>query len=336
MSQTSEETSREIASVDTNLTQLVSKAELDQQITTALANPRSVKKFRAKCLDLATLTEQIADECIFALPRKEGGQTKMIEGPSVRLAEIVAHSWGNCRAAARVVEEGREFITAQGVFHDLETNTCITYEVRRRITGKYGRYNADMISTTGNAACAIALRNAVFKGVPKAFWNDIYEAARKVTMGDAKTLANRRSEAMAYFQKLGASADKVFATLGVAGIEEVTLEHLAVLVGLKNAIKDGELTIEEAFKPKDSEQTSGGKTPSRAEQAKAALAGQDKVPHFDLATATAALKEAKTVDVLEAKWKEVVADYANTGRALPIELEAARNDHREALNQKGK
>jgi hypothetical protein len=145
MSAETDEVTRELSSTDLSLVQMVSKAELDQQITTALAHPRSVKKFRQKCLELATLTAQIADECIYALPRKENGQTKMIEGPSARLAEIVAHSWGNCRAGARVVDEGREFITAQGVFHDLETNTCITYEVRRRITGKYGRYNADMI-----------------------------------------------------------------------------------------------------------------------------------------------------------------------------------------------
>lgn len=330
MSTSSDETTRELSTVDSNVVSLVSKAELDQQITTALANPRSVKKFRAKCLELATLTEQIADECIFALPRKDGAQTKMIEGPSVRLAEIVAHSWGNCRAAARVVDEGREFITAQGVFHDLETNTCITYEVRRRITGKYGRYNADMISTTGNAACAIALRNAVFKGVPKAFWNDIYEAARKVAMGDAKTLANRRSEAMSYFQKLGAPADKVFATLGVAGIEDVTLEHLATLAGIKNAVKDGELTIEDAFDTKPP----ADKPTSRAQQAKDALKGGNG-PKFDEATARAALGEAKDIAGLEATWKAITDDYIATARSRPIELDGAFNDRRESLNQAG-
>lgn len=336
MSAAPDETTRELSSTELSLVQMVSKAELDQQITTALAHPRSVKKFREKCLELATLTAQIADECIYALPRKEGGQTKMIEGPSARLAEIVAHSWGNNRAGARVVDEGREFITAQGVFHDLETNSCITFEVRRRITGKYGRYNADMIGVTGNAACSIALRNAVFKGVPKAFWNDIYEEARKVCMGDVKTLANRRSEALAHFAKLGASNEKVFATLGVKGIEDVSLEHLAVLTGIKSAIKEGELTIDAAFAPKEPDAAAGDKTPSRTDQAKELLKGQGAIPNFDVATATAALKESKTPEALEAKWKEIVSDYSATGRDLPVDLEATRNDRREALSQKAK
>ncbi len=97
-------------------------------------------------------------------------------------AEIVTSAWGNCRAGARVVDEGAEFITAQGVFHDLERNVQVTMEVRRRITGKNGRrYSSDMIGVTGNAACSIALRNAVFRGIPRAFWIDIYDAARKVS-----------------------------------------------------------------------------------------------------------------------------------------------------------
>ena len=102
---------------------------------------------------------------------------------------------------------GAEFLTAQGVFHDLERNVQVTMEVRRRITGKNGRrYSSDMIGVTGNAACSIALRNAVFRGIPRAFWIDIYDAARKAAVGDAQTLANKRAHMFAHFLKLGAPA----------------------------------------------------------------------------------------------------------------------------------
>ena len=343
--QASEIAERELqaSATDQALMTAITKAEFDQAVIVAHAHPRSVKAFLNDCMELATLNEQVADDCIYALPRKEDGQTKMIEGPSARLAEIVAHAWGNCQIGARVVEEGREFVRAQGIFRDLEKNIHITYEVSRRIVNKYNkRYSADMIGVTGNAACSIALRNAVFKGVPKAFWNPIYEAARKVVAGDSKTLANRRSEALTYLQKLGATQDKVFGLLGVKGVEDVTLEHLAQLRGLASAIKEGEITVEEAFSPKEDTQPAGA---SRADAAKEALraagaapkaadgAATNHIPHYDKDAAIAAIRACENVKALEDAWAAIRKDFAATNRELPIDVEASYKDRREALNQ---
>lgn len=237
---------REVPSmeVEQGVVALLNKSEIDQQIATAHRYPRSIKRFRDESMQMVTLSETIADECIYALPR----DGKTIEGPSARFAEIVASAWGNCRAGARVVDDRGDFVTAQGVFHDLERNVAITYEVQRRITDKYGkRYKPDMIGVTANAACSIALRNAILKGVPKAFWSDMYEAARKTIMGDIKTLANRRADAMAMFQKFGVTPEQVCAKLGVPGVEDIGLDHLIVLRGLLTAIREGDTTAEDAF-----------------------------------------------------------------------------------------
>lgn len=229
---------------ETGMVALLNKSEIDQQIATAHKFPRSIKRFRDEALQMVTLSETVAEQCIYALPR----DGKTIEGPSARFAEVVASAWGNCRAGARVVDDSGEFVTAQGVFHDLERNVAITYEVQRRITNRKGqRYSADMIGVTANAACSIALRNAILKGVPKAFWEDMYSEARRVIMGDVKTLANRRANAVAAFQKFGVSADQITAKLGVEGIEDITLEHLVTLKGLLTAIRDGDTTPEDAF-----------------------------------------------------------------------------------------
>lgn len=223
---------------------MLNRSEIEQQIATARRFPRSVKRFRDEALQMVTLSESVAEQCIYALPR----DGKTIEGPSARFAEVIASAWGNCRAGARVVDDSGEFVTAQGVFHDLERNVAITYEVQRRITNKQGkRYNADMIGVTANAACSIALRNAILKGVPKAFWDDMYGAARQVIMGDIQTLANRRTAAIGAFQKFGVSPEQIIAKLDVAGVEDITLEHLVVLRGMLTAIKEGDTTPEEAF-----------------------------------------------------------------------------------------
>lgn len=258
---------REVSISDPSLLSVISKAEIDQQIATAKKYPRSIKRFINSAIEMATLDEQIATECIYALPRREKdpvtGKTevKMIEGPSARLAEIAHHAWGNCIAGARVIDDHGEFVTAQGVFHDLETNSKVNFEVRRRITNRRGdRFSADMIAVTGNACASIALRNAVFKGIPKAFWSKIYEAARKTVAGDSRTLVNRRGYALDVMQKLGATREMVLEFFGLEGVEDIGIDHLATLQGLANAIKENEVTVEEAFAPKkDDAQPADGK-----------------------------------------------------------------------------
>ena len=244
MNNTAREQETELAASDNPVLGTIARAELHQAIVIAHTFPRSLKQFQNECMDMATLNEQVAAECIYAIPR----DGKTIEGPSARLAEIVASAWGNCRAGARVVDEGPEFITAQGIFHDLERNVSITYEVRRRITDKRGkRFSADMIAVTGNAACSIALRNAVFKGVPKAFWSNIYDAARLAAIGDVKTIANKRADALAYLQKMGVTPGQVLRVLNVVGVEDIGTDQLVTLRGLMTAIRDGEASVDSVF-----------------------------------------------------------------------------------------
>lgn len=231
---------------------LVNEAEIDKQIATAKKYPRSIKMFRNEALQMATLTEDVASECIYALPR----DGKTIEGPSARFAEILASAWRNCRAGSRPVGEEAEFVVCEGAFYDLERNVAINYQVKRRITDKKGRrYKADMIGTTANAGCSIALRNAVLKGIPKALWVDIYEAARRTAVGDQQTLVNRRAKALEFLQKQGATEEMVLALLGVPGVEDITLDHLVVLKGLATAIKEGDTTVEQAFATTQGEDT---------------------------------------------------------------------------------
>lgn len=222
----------------------ISRAEIDVQIATAHRFPRSMERFVKEAMKMATYDEDTAASCFYKLPR----DGKIIEGPGVRLAEIIGSTWGNMRYGARIVAEDREFIVAQGVAHDLEKNVSASLEVRRRIVKRDGkRYTSDMINTTANAACSIALRNAIFRVIPKTFVNQIYEAAKQVAIGDASTLVERRTKALDYFAKMGVMEDRILAVLGKSGIEDIGLDDLATLTGLKTAIKDGDTTVDEAF-----------------------------------------------------------------------------------------
>lgn len=235
---------REVMTVESGTVAMLTKSEIDMQIATAHKYPRSISNFRRDVMSMVTMSESVAQECIYALPR----DNKVIEGPSARFAEIVASAWGNSRSGARVVDDKGDFVTSQGVFHDLQRNVAITFEVQRRIINSKGkRYSADMIGVTANAACSIALRNAILRGVPKAFWAEMYEGARKTAMGEVQTLPNRRAEAFKLLQGYGVSKEQILAKLGVPGEADITLEQLVILRGIVTAIKEGDTTPEQAF-----------------------------------------------------------------------------------------
>lgn len=216
----------------------------DVQVATARRYPRSITTFIRRATEMATLTPDIAASCVYALPR--GGKT--IEGPSARLAEIVASAWGNLRIQAGAADNDDRYITARGEAWDVETNVAIAFEVRRRITNRKGdTYDDDMIAVTGNAAASIALRNAVFKAVPSSFWKPIYQKCRQVIAGDAKTFAARRDEMLKAFMVAGVTHEQLCAGIGLKGIADITLDHMVTLVGILNAIKEGETTVEDAF-----------------------------------------------------------------------------------------
>jgi hypothetical protein len=161
----------------------VDRAAIDMQVATAKQYPRSITKAINEAIELATIDEATATSMLYALKRG----SKVIGGASVRLAEVMLYSWGNVRADADIVAEDRSFVTAMGTCFDVEKNVAVRIRVKRRITDKNGqRYNDDMIAVTANAAISIALRNAVFKVIPRALVDRVYGAAKTVSLGKSR------------------------------------------------------------------------------------------------------------------------------------------------------
>jgi hypothetical protein len=258
----------------------LNRSEIDMQVATAKKYPRSLEKFRQDALSMATVDKETAASCFYKLKRtsKEGGSS-FIEGPSVRLAEIIASSWGNLRFGARIISEDNRFVTAQGIAYDLERNVSNTIEVSRRITDRNGkRYGDDMIAVTKNAACSIALRNAIFKTVPFTYAKQIYEQAKKTAIGDVKTIGERRGGMITAFAKMRVTTEQLLDWCEKPSVEDIGLAEIEDLLGVYQAIKDGDTTIEEQFKSKTKAAELPPKTELTArqkfEQAKAILFGK--------------------------------------------------------------
>ncbi len=271
---------------------------LDMQIATAKHYPRSISTFKRDALGMATLDEETATSCFFSMPR--GG--KAIEGPSVRLAEICASAWGHINAQAVISDIGDVFVTARAVCWDMEKNLRIGFEVRRRITKKNGqRYDDDMIGVTCGAAMSIALRNAIFRVIPRAYVDSIYREARKVAIGDAKTLSSKRVAMVDYFAKMGINPARVLAAVEAASVEDITLDNLAVLKGYATAIKDGEASIETCFpEPKKADEKPQGladKIKSNGKKAEAEKSAEAKKEEPAAPVAEKPKEEAKPAEV---------------------------------------
>lgn len=253
--------------------QAINRSEVDMQISTAKQYPRNLPEVLNKILTYATMDTETAEDCFYVL--KRGGST--IEGLSVRMSEIIAGAWGNLRVQTRIIGNDGKTITAQGVCHDLETNVAVSVEVKRRITDKYGKtFSEDMQVVTGNAASAIAYRNAVLKVVPKAVTKKVIAEVKKVALGQSLDLETSRQNMIAYFAKLGVTKEMLLEYLGITKVEEIDKEAVFELRATANAIKEGTTTVKESFiKPiEERRQAEEAKKKAEAIKAKAAEAAK--------------------------------------------------------------
>jgi len=218
--------------------------EFDTQINTAKAYPRDVQKAFHKSIDLATMNSKIAASCCYSL--KRGGRD--IKGPSIRLAEIVASCWGNFRASTRIVENDGKFVTAEAVAWDLESNVGISAQVKRSITDRNGRmFNSDMIVVTSNAACSIALRNAIFHVIPRGFIDAVYDEALEAATVQKKDIFTARIKAIKYMNSIGVPTDKILRFFKKSDVSELTAEHITELRQICTSIKDEGISVDMAF-----------------------------------------------------------------------------------------
>lgn len=246
----------EVAQIQTGDTQSIiqldsiEKANVDTQVSTAKQYPRDITRALNNSIVMATIDQQTAQTMGYALPR--GG--KPITGPSVHLAKLIVSNWGNIRAEAKVVQITESQVVSRGTCWDLENNVATAFEVRRSIKGKNGqRFTDDMITVVGNAANAIAYRNAVFSVIPKAITDKVYQAAQHCITGDLSDdakLLQRRTQCLKFFNdEYGITEAEVVKLCGKQTVNQIRGEEMALLIGIYQSLKDGDTTVDEIMKP---------------------------------------------------------------------------------------
>lgn len=257
MENTEQET---VQSVSPQIVYEQDKAAIDVQISTAKAYPRNITKATTNAVAIATLDFESADRCNYALKRGD----KIITGPSVHLAKILAQCWGNMRIDAKVVSIDDRQITSEAVCFDLENNLAIKTQIKRSImqhewingkrSGRMIRMNDDMITVIGNASNSIAMRNAILSVIPRGVVDKAYNAVKRLIAGelnDKDKLTAATKKTFDYFKDTyGVTEKEVLDAIKKAAVEHITPDDIVILRGFETAIKGGDSSFESIFRPK--------------------------------------------------------------------------------------
>lgn len=233
-----------LVQADDNALATQMRGEVEMMMEMARRYPRSIEEFTVALETMTCKDEETADECSYALPR----DGKTIDGPSIRFAECALYCWGNMVAFAMPVSDDGKSITCRGVAWDMERNIRQGGDSKRRITTKEGdRYSDDMVIVTMNAGNSVAKRNAILQAIPSNFWRPIYEKTKVIALGKTETIATKRANLCDALVKIGAKLDLVWKTFGVKGPADLNLTQIATIRGYYKAIRDGQITVEDAF-----------------------------------------------------------------------------------------
>ncbi len=274
--------------------QAINRAEVDIQIATAKQYPRDLTRVLNKIATYAKMDKETAEDCFYVLRRKDkDGNDSLIEGLSIRMAEIIASAWGNLRIQTRIVGNDGRMITAQAICHDLESNVAVSKEVSRSIvTNKGYTFSQDTQIVTGNAASSIAFRTAVLSVIPKAITKKIINEVKAVAMGQTIDIEESRRRVMAYYAKAGVKAEQLLRYLGAKTVDEIDQQMIFELRALRNAIEEGTTSVKETFIDPEKE------AQAAAEAVKNATTAKSKA-EAAMAAATGATPVIETLEVEE-------------------------------------
>lgn len=238
----------------------VQRIENETQMQMALQRPRDIILIREKVLKELEAFPEFAAKAYYVIPfRNEHGGITNVEGPSIHAAMSIARAWGNCATGGRVIGETDDRIAVEGVFLDYETNmrTVRTISVARTAWDKKIQkvvpLREDRLTREIQAGISKAIRNAILASMPVSLVDAHFKLAKElVGRGAAKPKeiltqkAFKKRVDMMYvsFEKLGVARQQVENFIGKRDLNE---ELIGEMVGIYNAIKDNQASVDDIF-----------------------------------------------------------------------------------------
>ena len=198
---------------------------------------------------VACSRKDLADVALYAYPR--GGQT--VTGPSIRMAEVVAQSWGNVKMGVIELDNVAGESKAMSYAWDIETNTYDekVFAVKHVRDTKQGAKNLtdnrDIYEKVANEG-ARRKRACIQAVVPAWVWKEAEKIVRDTLKNNnAEPLIDRVRRLFGTFKaKYGVTKEMIEANRGYP-VENFTEDDGIELQAIYNAIKDGSVKKEDAF-----------------------------------------------------------------------------------------
>ena len=189
----------------------------------------------------------LAEQSCYAYPR--GGQ--LVTGPSIRLAEVLAQKWTNCRVGIEILSQNTERTEARAYANDLENNYMVDacFTVKHQRTTKKGvtrltdeRDIREMVQNIGSRH----LRGCILRIIP----GDVIEAAisqcKKTMESSDIPVAERIRNMIKAFDELGVKVEHLEKRLG-HNLDATIPTEIVALTSIYRSIKDGMAKREDFF-----------------------------------------------------------------------------------------
>lgn len=181
----------------------------------------------------------LAEQAMYAYPR--GGQ--LVTGPSIRLAEVLAQKWTNCRIGIEILSQTNDSTEARAYANDLENNYMVDscFTVKHQRTTKKGitrltdeREIRELVANIGSRH----LRGCILRIIPGDVVESATDKCRTTLESSDIPMADQIRKLVLAFDDLGVKSEHLEKRLGHK-LDAIIPAEIVTLRSIFRSIKDG-------------------------------------------------------------------------------------------------
>lgn len=213
-------------------------AEIQAAILMAKHSPRNESQSFINIIE-ACKRPMLAESAQYAYPR--GGT--LVKGPSIRLAEVLARSWGNLRVGITITTQDSDKTEARAYAFDMQTNYMIDQDfvVPHKRTTKKGvtkltdeRDIRELVQNIGSRY----LRGCILRLIPGDVVESALEQVEKTLLSSDVPITEQIRKMVVAFDELGVKVEHLEARLG-HNLDATIPTEILTLKSIYRSIKDG-------------------------------------------------------------------------------------------------